>query len=206
DTEKDEEKAIVESDPYKERQTWSINNARVLSYLIGSMEPIIVRTLLSFAPTSLPLRFGAISVTTTLTTTHKMVQAELAKVLPQALNSAFASLGMSGTVQTPNIRLPSILHVPNLVPNLVSAGQLSEAGCKVIFRLFGCVIQDRSNGRILGTGRRHGRNYFLEHVEGDGTGSKSRPISGGRQLVSESSVGVPNSYASFSSIKLSPKQ
>ncbi|CAN0870467.1 Retrovirus-related Pol polyprotein from transposon TNT 1-94 [Linum grandiflorum] len=140
----------------------------------------------------------------------QLVQAELARVLPQALNSAFATLGLSGnaitlpwfldsaafnhmtgdasifdsytplrnqsvevangqhldiagvgTVKTSTITLPSTLHVPNLVPNLVSVGQLTESGCDVLFGKSGCIIQDRVTRTKLGQGSKQGRNYHL---------------------------------------------
>ncbi|CAN1335709.1 hypothetical protein LINPERPRIM_LOCUS36860 [Linum perenne] len=128
----------------------------------------------------------------------QLVQAELAKALPQALHSAFANLGMTGnsssrpwfidfaafnhmsrnfslfntynpvthrsvqvangdrlaiagigTIKTPHITLPGTLHVPNLVSNLVSIGQLITSGCDVFFGSSNCRIQDRRTKQTL---------------------------------------------------------
>ncbi|CAN1129053.1 hypothetical protein LINPERHAP2_LOCUS5009, partial [Linum perenne] len=43
-----------------------------------------------------------------------------------------------GHVHTPSLDLPNTLHVPWLVPNLVSVGQLTDSGCKVTFSPSGC--------------------------------------------------------------------
>ncbi|CAN1222790.1 Retrovirus-related Pol polyprotein from transposon TNT 1-94 [Linum grandiflorum] len=181
----------------------------------------------------------------------QLVQAELARALPQALNFAFASLGMTGTsssrlwfvdsaafnhmsgdfklfqsytpldhqsvevangqqlpiagigtVQTSNITLPATLHVPHLIPNLVSVGQLSDSGYNVTFGTSGCVIQDRQNGKIMGMGSKQGRNYQLMAFKGMAT-SATLKGSGSNKIIKDSS---DNTYASIYSVKPSSEQ
>ncbi|CAN0881899.1 Retrovirus-related Pol polyprotein from transposon RE1 [Linum grandiflorum] len=129
---------------------------------------------------------------------NSLVKAALSQVLPEALQSAFASFGMTGkptpwlldsdafnhmtndrasfktykllpgmdvqvangqklhvagigSVSTPDIKLPNTLHVPDLVPNLVSVGQLTEHGCSVSFSPAGCSVQDLTSKVHIGT-------------------------------------------------------
>ncbi|CAN0905453.1 Retrovirus-related Pol polyprotein from transposon RE1 [Linum grandiflorum] len=48
-----------------------------------------------------------------------------------------------GTVVTPQLVLSNTLHIPALVSNLVSVGQLTDVGCVVSFGPTGCVVQDQ---------------------------------------------------------------
>ncbi|CAN1807703.1 Retrovirus-related Pol polyprotein from transposon TNT 1-94 [Linum perenne] len=138
----------------------------------------------------------------------QLVQEELQRVLPAALQSAFAAMGLSGipptwfldsacfnhmtgdksvfseyksvdnvsievasgqkllaagvgTAHACDLVLPNTLHVPKLVPNLVSVGQLTDNGYKVSFDPSGCVIQDPIQQRLIGHGMRHDRNFIL---------------------------------------------
>ncbi|CAN1216395.1 Retrovirus-related Pol polyprotein from transposon RE1 [Linum perenne] len=140
-----------------------------------------------------------------------MALAALSRVLPQALNSAFASIGITGnnpkwfldsasfnhmsgnmdlfsdyqpvtnqfvevangqklsisgigTVTTSRLTLPNTFHVPELVPNLVSVGQLTANGCLVSFGSDGCVVQDRRTKKTIGMGSRNGRNFLLDRL------------------------------------------
>ncbi|CAL1352482.1 unnamed protein product [Linum trigynum] len=69
-----------------------------------------------------------------------------------------------GSVEGPCVRLPATMHVPRLVPNLVSVGQLTEQGCRVVFAPSGCVIQDLKTGRELGRGSKRGRIFELDKL------------------------------------------
>ena len=50
---------------------------------------------------------------------------------------------------------------------MVYVGHLSESSYDVLFGPSGCVIQDRQTEKILGTGRKHERNYHLEALHVD---------------------------------------
>ncbi|CAL1351945.1 unnamed protein product [Linum trigynum] len=79
-----------------------------------------------------------------------------------------------GIMNDSKLNLPHTLHVPHLVPNLVSVGQLTEEGCSVLFAPSGCFIQDLKTGRQIGKGSKRGRIFHLEEFRGD---SSSSPIS-----------------------------
>ncbi|CAL1404258.1 unnamed protein product [Linum trigynum] len=100
-----------------------------------------------------------------------------------------------GQVHTTKIALPNTLHVPALVPNLVSVGQLTEQGCSVLFEPSGCVIQDLKTGRQIGRGSKQGRVFHLEELSSRSGATPpasirpvsspvSRPVSSPSSLVS----------------------
>ncbi|CAN0924773.1 Putative transposon Ty5-1 protein YCL075W [Linum grandiflorum] len=71
-----------------------------------------------------------------------------------------------GHVSTPTLELPDTLHVPQLVPNLISVGQLTDNGHVVSFSSTGCFVQDQKNQIQTGTGNRVGRNFHLHSLIG----------------------------------------
>ncbi|CAN0861310.1 hypothetical protein LINGRAHAP2_LOCUS8167 [Linum grandiflorum] len=67
------------------------------------------------------------------------------------------------------------LYVPQLIPNLVTVGQLAEQGCRVVFDHHGCIVQDQKTGMKIGQGSKIGRIYQLEQLKSLGTSvDKSR--------------------------------
>ncbi|CAN1243593.1 hypothetical protein LINPERPRIM_LOCUS5737 [Linum perenne] len=129
----------------------------------------------------------------------QLIQEELQRALPAALQSAFAAMGLLGipptwfldsacfnhmtgdksvfseyksvdnvsievasgqkllaagvgTAHACDLILPNTLHVPKLVLNLVSVGQLTDNGYKVSFDPSGCMIQDPIQQRLKDTG------------------------------------------------------
>ncbi|CAN0862290.1 Retrovirus-related Pol polyprotein from transposon TNT 1-94 [Linum grandiflorum] len=68
-------------------------------------------------------------------------------------------------VSTQDLNLPNTLHVPKLVPNLISVGQLTENGCLVSFSPAGCSVQDLKTRIILGIGSKNGRNFQLHRMD-----------------------------------------
>ncbi|CAN0898571.1 Retrovirus-related Pol polyprotein from transposon RE1 [Linum grandiflorum] len=70
-----------------------------------------------------------------------------------------------GTVVTPQLVLPNTLHIPTLVPNLVSVGQLTDAGCVVLFGPTGCVVEDQQTKCQVGKGTKLGRMFKLDRFE-----------------------------------------
>ncbi|CAL1399700.1 unnamed protein product [Linum trigynum] len=65
-----------------------------------------------------------------------------------------------GSIHSSDIVLPSTYHVPSLVPSLVSVGQLTDQGYRVMFAPSGCVIQDQKTGREIGRGSKRGRIFL----------------------------------------------
>ncbi|CAL1402230.1 unnamed protein product [Linum trigynum] len=84
----------------------------------------------------------------------------------QVANGQRLSVKGVGPIETPSMNLSNTLCVPNLVPNLVSVGQLTEQNCRVVFDASGCVVQDLKTGRQIGRGSKHGRVFQLEELSG----------------------------------------
>ncbi|CAN0840533.1 Retrovirus-related Pol polyprotein from transposon RE1 [Linum grandiflorum] len=78
---------------------------------------------------------------------RRLIQEALEDALPSALTSAFST-----------------------VPNLVSVGQLTEDGCRIIFDATGCTVQDTKTGREIGRGSKHGRTFSLDSYLRQNTG------------------------------------
>ncbi|CAN0839525.1 Retrovirus-related Pol polyprotein from transposon TNT 1-94 [Linum grandiflorum] len=94
-----------------------------------------------------------------------------------------------GQVSTPTMELPHTLHVPSLVPNLVSVGQLADNGCVVTFSPSGCAVQDQTTQQQIGRGRKEGRNFYLEEI---GKGEQ-RPQLSSTCFASSSCIVLENS-------------
>ncbi|CAN0839811.1 Retrovirus-related Pol polyprotein from transposon RE1 [Linum grandiflorum] len=76
-----------------------------------------------------------------------------------------------GDMGDSNLHLSNTLYVPQLVPNLVSVGQLAEQGCRVCFDNTGCVVQDVITGKKIGQGSKIGRVYKLDRCDQQNNGS-----------------------------------
>jgi len=59
-----------------------------------------------------------------------------------------------GTLLSSSFHVPIVSYVPNLTMQLISAGQLTDHGCRVIFDSDSCRVQDLSTGLLVGTGPR----------------------------------------------------
>ena len=53
-----------------------------------------------------------------------------------------------------SFHVPAVSYVPKLTMQLISAGQLTDHGCRVILDSDSCCIQDRITGLLVGTGPR----------------------------------------------------
>jgi len=61
-----------------------------------------------------------------------------------------------GILSTSSFHVPTISHVPNLTMQLMSAGQITDHGCRIILESDSCCVQDLRTGLLVGTGpRRH---------------------------------------------------
>jgi hypothetical protein len=60
-----------------------------------------------------------------------------------------------GTLSSSSFHVPNVSYVPNLTMQLISAGQLTGHGCRVIFYSDSCHVQDLSTGLLVGTSTRH---------------------------------------------------
>ncbi|CAN1141195.1 Retrovirus-related Pol polyprotein from transposon TNT 1-94 [Linum perenne] len=70
-----------------------------------------------------------------------------------------------GDVAAGSIVLRNTLHVPSLVPNLVSVGQLVDDNCIVSFSPYGCSVQDLNTRKVIGRGRKDGRNFLVSDLD-----------------------------------------
>ncbi|CAN0886875.1 Retrovirus-related Pol polyprotein from transposon TNT 1-94 [Linum grandiflorum] len=128
-------------------------------------------------------------------------------LLLQVANGAQIPAHGVGTVATNDVTLADTLYVPQLIPNLVSVGQLTDEGCDVIFTGVGCHVQDRKTGKVIGRGRKEGRVFVLDEykksdVRNDGVsgGEELQKNGGGEEL--QKNVSLRNSDSCLSSIKL----
>jgi len=61
-----------------------------------------------------------------------------------------------GILSTSSFHVPTVSHVPNLTMQLMSAGQITDHGCRIILESDSCCVQDLRTGLLVGTGpRRH---------------------------------------------------
>jgi len=60
-----------------------------------------------------------------------------------------------GTLTTSSFHIPTVSHVPQLTMQLMSAGQITDHGCRIILEADSCCVQDIHTGLLVGTGPRH---------------------------------------------------
>jgi hypothetical protein len=59
--------------------------------------------------------------------------------------------------------LKDVLHVPTIIKNLVSVGQMVEQGLQVTFNPNGCFVEDMNNqGKLIAKGKKNGRMFTLD--------------------------------------------
>ncbi|CAN1176981.1 Retrovirus-related Pol polyprotein from transposon TNT 1-94 [Linum perenne] len=80
----------------------------------------------------------------------------------QVANGQKLPISGIGDIQTSVGSLRNTLHVPSLVPNLVSVGQLTDDGYVVSFSSSGCYVQDQRTRRPIKLGSKVERSFFLE--------------------------------------------
>ena len=61
------------------------------------------------------------------------------------------SVAGQGTLSSPSFHVPAVSYIPKLTMQLISAGQLTDHGCRVILDSDSCCIQDRITGLLVGT-------------------------------------------------------
>lgn len=59
-----------------------------------------------------------------------------------------------GTLCTSFFTVPNVSYVPKLTMQLMSAGQLTDHGCRVILDSDSCCVQDQRTGTLVGTAPR----------------------------------------------------
>jgi len=59
-----------------------------------------------------------------------------------------------GVLSTSSFNVPTVSHVPKLTMQLLSAGQITDHGCRIILESDSCCVQDLRTGLLVGTGPR----------------------------------------------------
>ena len=72
----------------------------------------------------------------------------------QTADGSSLSVVGRGTLSSSSFHVPNVSYVPDLTMQLISAGQLTDHGCRVIFDSDTCCVQDLSTGLLVGTGPR----------------------------------------------------
>jgi hypothetical protein len=81
----------------------------------------------------------------------------------QTADGTSLSVAARGTLSTSSFHVPAVSHVPKLTMQLLSAGQLTDLGCRVILDSDSCCVQDRRTGTLVGIGpRRHDSQRLWE--------------------------------------------
>jgi hypothetical protein len=97
-------------------------------------------------------------------------------------------LGKGSVLVTPSMTLTSVLHVPNLVANLLSIARIIiELNCRVIFYSYYCFFQDLAMGKMIGSGSLKDDLYYLD----------SQPDTHGRLIQAYHTVRADDSAAIF---------
>ncbi|WP_460992087.1 hypothetical protein, partial [Staphylococcus aureus] len=59
------------------------------------------------------------------------------------------SVSGRGPLSNSSFHVPSVAHVPRLTMQLLSAGQITDLGCRVILDSDSCCVQDRHTGALI---------------------------------------------------------
>ena len=83
----------------------------------------------------------------------------------QTADGSSLSVAGQGTLSSPSFHVPAVSYVPKLTMQLISAGQLTDHGCRVILDSDSYCIQDRT-GLLVGTGRCRRDSQRLWELDG----------------------------------------
>nr|CCI55364.1 PH01B035L11.9 [Phyllostachys edulis] len=64
------------------------------------------------------------------------------------------SVSGRGPLSNSSFHVPSVAYVPRLTMQLLSAGQITDLGCRVILNSDSCCVQNRHTGALVGSGPR----------------------------------------------------
>ncbi|CAN1240951.1 Retrovirus-related Pol polyprotein from transposon TNT 1-94 [Linum perenne] len=154
----------------------------------ASIAALVQEALSSVLPSAIQAAFSTVSLTGKSHTWHIDSAAfnhmssnlslfkqytHVSNVAVEVANGDRLKVAGMGNIQTRGLVLSNSLHVPSLVLNLVSVGQLVDDGCDVIFSSSGCTVQDRMTHQEIGRGSKDGRNFYLKAL-GAGGGDYDR--------------------------------
>jgi hypothetical protein len=75
------------------------------------------------------------------------------------------SVARQGTISFDSFHVPDVSLVPDLIMQLMSAGQIANHDCRVILNPDVCYIQDRRTGHLVGTGPRRRDSQCLWELD-----------------------------------------
>ena len=68
-----------------------------------------------------------------------------------------------GVLSTSSFHVPTVSHIAQLTMQLISVGQITDHGCRIILESDSCCVQDLCTGLLVGTGpRRHDSQRLWE--------------------------------------------
>ena len=77
--------------------------------------------------------------------------------------------GTGSIICTPDIKLSSVLHIPDFPVNLLSVSSITkDLNCKIVFFPDRCVFQDLETGKRIGSGRLHDGLYMFDGTKDSG--------------------------------------
>jgi hypothetical protein len=77
--------------------------------------------------------------------------------LPVVVRTAYGTslpVAGRGVLSTSSFEVPSVSHVPQLTMQLLSTGQITDHGCRIILESDSCCVQDLHTSLLVGTGPR----------------------------------------------------
>ena len=81
----------------------------------------------------------------------------------QTADSIYLPVTGRGVLSTSSFHVSIVSHVPNLIVQLMSAGQITDHGCRIILESDSCCVQDLHTGLLVGTRpRRHDSQCLWE--------------------------------------------
>ena len=98
------------------------------------------------------LDFGASFHMTSDSTSLTSISPLAAPIIVQIADSTSLSVAGRGTLSNSSFHIPVVSHVPKLTIQFISAGQLTDHGCRVILDSDSCCVQDRRTGTLVGIG------------------------------------------------------
>ena len=97
---------------------------------------------------------------TTHTTHLSSLSSSDSPILVRTADGTSLPIAGRGALSTFSFEIPNVSYVPQLTMQLLSAGQITDHGCRIILESDSCCVQDLRMGLLVGTGPRR-RDKFL---------------------------------------------
>jgi hypothetical protein len=93
------------------------------------------------------------------------IRSPLVPITVQTADGTPLSVVGRGTLSSSSFSVPAVSYVPKLTMQLMSAGQLTDHGCRVILDSDSCCVQDCRTGVLVGTGPRRRDSQHLWELD-----------------------------------------